>query len=263
MAYASYFQDIYHQAQIALQRIVFHLKNFSGQNGVNTFHTIGGLSSDISNEWITDSLELLKFLDDDYLPFNYLALKSGFWSNKLKQKGIIHNVIALDFSLSGPNARALGINYDIRKNHPYYFYKDVTFEVPLGVNGDTLDRFLIRLEEISQSTSIIAQVLENLPTDKVNEKINDMVTKEEYLNNILSIKSAMTTKDFNYSSIEGVNGELGLSLFTTANGINRAKLKTGDFGAVMALNQILAEISIENASLVISSLNLSIQGVER
>jgi NADH-quinone oxidoreductase subunit D len=70
---------------------------------------------------------------------------------------------ALNYGFTGPNLRAAGVDYDVRAMNPYSSYEDFEFDIPVGTNGDTYDRFIVRNEEIWQSLRIINQALNNLP----------------------------------------------------------------------------------------------------
>ena len=75
--------------------------------------------------------------------------------------------------------KACGINYDLRKVSPYYYYGDVEFEVPLGSKGDVYDKYLVRMEEIRQSLKIVTQVLDYLPTGPVNVDLEGVSLPEK------------------------------------------------------------------------------------
>jgi NADH-quinone oxidoreductase subunit C/D len=83
------------------------------------------------------------------------------------QSVVLDSDIILKWFVTGPNARASGINLDWRRDNPYYFYSDVEFEIPLGAKGNIYDRCLIRIEEILQSIHILFQILDNLPTGQL------------------------------------------------------------------------------------------------
>src|ERR1044071_7362528 len=70
---------------------------------------------------------------------------------------------ALNYGFTGPNLRAAGVDYDVRVMNPYSSYEDFDFTVPVGTNGDTFDRFMVRLEEMKQSISIINQAIQKMP----------------------------------------------------------------------------------------------------
>jgi NADH:ubiquinone oxidoreductase subunit D len=81
---------------------------------------------------------------------------------------VISTEEAIAYSLTGPLARASGVNYDVRKAFPYSGYERFDFDVPLGTKGDNYDRFLVRFNEITESLRIIEQGLRDLPDGPVN-----------------------------------------------------------------------------------------------
>src|SRR5580692_2316828 len=88
-----------------------------------------------------------------------LLLKNRIFLDRLENVGVISAADAVALGWTGPCLRASGVSYDIRKTHPYLKYDEVEFDVPVGVKGDTLDRFLVRLGEIRQSKRIIEQAI--------------------------------------------------------------------------------------------------------
>ena len=111
--------------------------------------------------------------------------------------GVISGEEAVAIGLSGPALRGSGVAWDIRKSRPYAAYADMDFDIPLGENGDTYDRYLVRLEEMRQSRRIIDQALDNLPDGPVNAKLPKIVKPP--------------VGDY-YHSIEGPKGEIGCYL---------------------------------------------------
>ena len=84
-------------------------------------------------------------------------------STACRGTGVITTQDALDFGFTGPCLRANGVNYDVRKAQPYWVYDRIDFDVPVGQNGDNYDRYLMRMEEMKQSSSIIRQALKQMP----------------------------------------------------------------------------------------------------
>src|SRR5258708_34508855 len=95
-----------------------------------------------------------------------MLLKNRIFLDRLTGIGAISGQEAKSLGWTGPCLRSTGVSYDIRKAHPYLKYDEVDFDVPVGTNGDTLDRFLIRLEEIRQSRRIIEQTLDRMADDR-------------------------------------------------------------------------------------------------
>jgi NADH-quinone oxidoreductase subunit C/D len=141
--------------------------------------TVGGVRSDIPPGWISNCLEFLGLLEKELLTEYKFLTNSSFWFERL-QCGTIQRKEAMEWGITGPALRACGVNYDLRKRDPIYFYKDVSFDVPLGINGHIYDRFLVLVEEIFQSLKIISQVLENIPTGKIiSEDINSFYNMDK------------------------------------------------------------------------------------
>lgn len=130
------------------------------------FNTIGGCLFDLPAGWIPMASETLRFTSDELNKIYNQKLQSSLWAEKFPLKKNSGRDL-LEQSVSGPNLRASGVNFDLRKNEPYYFYSEVDFEVPIGIFGTSYDRFIIRFEEIKQSIKIILQVLDNLPYGKL------------------------------------------------------------------------------------------------
>ena len=98
---------------------------------------------------------------------------------------------ALEYSFTGPNLRAAGVDYDVRVMEPYCSYEDFDFEVPVGTTGDTYDRFQVRQEEIRQSIRIIEQALAKMPEGSYKADLPEfyLPPKEEVYNINLSLQN--------------------------------------------------------------------------
>lgn len=131
---------------------------------------------------------------------------------------------ALEYSFTGPNLRAAGVDYDVRVATPYSSYQDFDFKIPVGTSGDTYDRFTVRNEEMWQSLEIIKQAIRNIPDGPPHADIPDffLPPKQEVYNNmealIYHFKIVMGETDIPkgevYHCVEGGNGELGFYLIS-------------------------------------------------
>src|ERR671938_343299 len=95
--------------------------------------------------------------------YEALLSENRIWLGRTVGIGVISAADAIDIGLSGPALRGSGVAWDLRKSRPYAAYADLDFDVPVGENGDTYDRYLVRLEEMRQSRRIVQQALKNLP----------------------------------------------------------------------------------------------------
>lgn len=156
-----------------------------------------------------------------------LLSKNRIFIDRMCNVGVICADEAVAYGLTGPMLRACGVNYDVRKVFPYSGYEHFEFEVPLGSKGDNYDRFLVRLNEIHQSFSIVEQALKNLPDGPIN--IDDphiiMNPKDEVYSSIegtinqfeLVFRGIEPPAGDVYLPVEGGNGELGFYIVSDSS----------------------------------------------
>ena len=136
---------------------------------------IGGLWWDIYPEFeerVRDFLDILPGRIDEY---ETLLNANRIWLSRTVGIGVLSAEEAINLSLTGPVLRGSGVNFDVRKAQPYSSYEEFEFEVPLGENGDTYDRYLVRMEEMKQSALIIEQALDGLPEGPVMAKVPKVI----------------------------------------------------------------------------------------
>ena len=137
-----------------------------------SYGRVGGLKADLP-EGINERLEpALKKTEKEIDEVNALLTRNRIFVDRTRDIGILSKENALNYSITGPLARASGINYDVRKSFPYFVYDRVDFEVPLGERGDSYDRYLVRMEEMRQSIRIIRQCMKDIPGGPVNIDAN-------------------------------------------------------------------------------------------
>jgi NADH-quinone oxidoreductase subunit D len=135
-----------------------------GARITTNYMRIGGVAFDIPEEF----LPALDRLINDDLPKRFEELEQLIVGNEIilmraRDVGVVTPAMAINASLSGPMLRSAGIPWDIRKADPYCVYDRVKFEIPVGYNGDSYDRMVIRIEEMKQSLRIIRQCVSDLP----------------------------------------------------------------------------------------------------
>jgi len=128
-----------------------------------SYGRIGGVKGDLP-EGIADRIEsALKKTDKEIREVHSLLTRNRIFVDRTRDVGVLTRENALQYSITGPLARASGINYDVRKAFPYFVYDRMHFDVPLGKRGDIYDRYLVRMEEMRQSIRIIRQCLKEIP----------------------------------------------------------------------------------------------------
>ena len=228
---------------------------------------IGGLERDFPKKaWdkIHAFIESLpKALDE----FETLLSRNRIFMDRTIGAGPISAERALNYGFTGPNLRAAGVDYDVRVATPYSSYEDFDFQIPVGVTGDTYDRFMVRQEEMHQSLSIIKQAIAKLPEGPIHADVPDIYLppKEEVYNNmealIYQFKIVMGESNVPagevYHSVEGGNGELGFYLISDGGRTPfRLSLRRPCFIYYQAYTEMIKGAMLSDAILTLSSLNV-------
>jgi NADH-quinone oxidoreductase subunit C/D len=124
---------------------------------------IGGVAQDLPQGWDKLVREFVEWMPKRLDEYEKAALKNGILRSRTIGVANYDSKQAFDWGVTGPNLRATGINYDLRKARPYSGFENFEFEVPIAHNGDVYDRAMVRLEEMRQSVRIIKQCLDNMP----------------------------------------------------------------------------------------------------
>lgn len=227
---------------------------------------IGGMAQELPIGWVTDCLEVVKLIEKNIEEVDRLLTKNKIWVDRTRVCPV-SAADAIAWGYTGPCLRASGVNYDIRKANPYYFYKDVDFEIPVGHTGDTYDRYLVRMEEMRQSLKIVNQVLANLPSGPVQslDKRVCIPPKKEVYTNIeglmnhfmLIMKGVRPPVGEIYSSTEAANGELGFYVISDG-GQNpyRVKVRPPCFAIYQSFSEVVHNKMISDAVAELGSMNI-------
>jgi len=139
------------------------VEDVTGARLTISYGRIGGVKGDIP-ENLGEKLEsALKKVEKELYEVDRLLTRNRIWVDRTRDIGILTREDAVSYAVTGPLARASGINYDVRKAHPYLVYDRMDFDVPLGEKGDNYDRYLVRMEEMRQSIRIIRQAMREMP----------------------------------------------------------------------------------------------------
>lgn len=212
-----------------------------GARQTYTYIRFGGVSADIPSEFIP---ALQRFLTDfPAMLEEYHSLLTGneILYHRLKNTGVISGQRALEIGLTGPALRASGVDYDIRKVEPYGIYDRFDFSVPLGQVGDCWDRYIVRMEEMKQSASIVAQALEQMPEGTVMATVPKMLKPPA---------------GEVYHSIENPRGELGYYIVSDG-GVNpyRLHVRRPSFINLQVLNETCQGLLIGDVVAVLATLD--------
>jgi len=228
---------------------------------------IGGFERDFSPKAWEKIHRFLKEFPKVLKEFESLLERNRIFMDRTIGVGGITGERALEFSFSGPNLRAAGVDYDVRVAKPYSSYEDFDFTIPIGTNGDVYDRFMVRQGEMWQSLSIIEQAIKNLPDGPFHGKVPDfyLPPKEEVYNNmealIYHFKIVMGETDVPkgevYHCVEGGNGELGFYLISDGGRTPyRLHMRRPCFIYYQAYPEMIKGSMLSDAILTMSSMNV-------
>src|SRR5262245_43843484 len=140
----------------------------SGQRFHPSYTRVGGLMADVTDDWITKVRNFVRDFHRAHGDITRLLNRNRIFIDRTKAIGVLSKEDAINFSCTGPIARASGVVYDLRKNEPYLAYPDFEFKVVCATAGDCYARYLVRMEEMIESIKIVQQAIENLPSGPVN-----------------------------------------------------------------------------------------------
>ncbi len=171
----------------------------TGARMMCNYMRFGGCRVDLPAGWLDQAKKVVagfpRFLDE----YESLLVSNEILMDRTQDVGVLSKELAISAGISGPMARASGVDYDIRKVDHYSIYDRFAFRVPLGSHGDVYDRFMIRLLEMRESVNILQQAMRDIPEGP----IVDPKTK---------IRGFRPKPGEAYGRIEGPKGELGFYL---------------------------------------------------
>ncbi|MFN4879747.1 MAG: NADH-quinone oxidoreductase subunit D [Flavobacteriia bacterium] len=242
-------------------------EELSGARLTTNMGRIGGFERDFTPVFHEKLKSFLKTFPKAFEEFDSMLARNRIFMDRTKGAGPISAERALSYSFSGPNLRAAGVDYDVRAMNPYSSYEDFDFIIPVGVNGDTYDRFMVRQEEIRQSLRIITQAYNNLPEGDYKADLPDfyLPPKADVYNNmealIYHFKIVMGETELPvgevYHAVEGGNGELGYYLISDGGRTPyRLQFRRPCFIYYQAYPEMIKGMPISDAVLTLSSINV-------
>lgn len=195
---------------------------YTGARITTSATRVGGMMADLPEGWEKGLSDFLDQFPRTLDEIDSLLTTNAIHLGRTQGVGVISGEEALNHGFTGPNLRASGVPYDVRKDRPYYDYETYDFAVPVGEHGDCYDRYLVRMEEMRQSVRILRQALERLPGGPINvpdprislpsktDCMNDMESMIHHFKLIMEGIPAPPTDT--YFSVEGSKGELGMYL---------------------------------------------------
>ncbi len=241
-------------------------EHLTGARFTTSYTRIGGMTRDLPKGFVE---RVRKFIDE-FLPIvdetDQLLTRNQIFIDRTRDIGVITKDRAIAYGITGPNLRASGVDYDVRKAHPYLGYEQYEFDIPIGTVGDCYDRYLVRMEEMRQSVRIIKQVLDTLPDGPINyedpknrlpEKERVLMSMEELIHHfIIATQGVDVPPGEIYFGHENPKGELGFYIVSKGGGVpHRLKIRSPSFVNLSIVPELLPGHMISDVPAVLGSLD--------
>jgi NADH-quinone oxidoreductase subunit D len=249
------------------ERIYELFEEVCGSRLTTNIGRIGGMERDFTPAFHKKLKDFLKTFPARFEEFAGLLERNRIFMDRCIGAGPISAERAMEYGFTGPNLRAAGVDYDVRVMSPYSSYEDFDFIIPVGLNGDTYDRFMVRQEEIRQSLKIINDAYNNMPEGDYHADVPefylpekpDVYTKMEAL--IYHFKVVMQETPIPvgevYHCVEGGNGELGFYLISDGGRTPyRLHFRRPCFIYYQAYPEMIRGSLLSDAILTMSSMNV-------
>ena len=210
------------------EKVYTLLEGWVGARLTTSATRIGGMAADVPDGWTGGLDQFIKTFPRTLDEVERMLTRNAIWVGRTVGIGAMTAAEAINYGLSGPMARASGVAWDIRRDTPYLDYETYDFDIPVGTNGDVYDRYLVRMEELRQSTRILEQALDRLPDGPVNvsdhrvilppksRAMNDMESMIHHFKQVM--EGARPPIGECYVAVESPKGEKGYYMVSDGTG---------------------------------------------
>lgn len=221
----------------------------SGARMMHNFIRVGGIKEDLPDNFVDLIRELLPDIRYDVEESDRLLSFNEIFVSRTRGVGSIDADTAIAYGMTGPCLRACGVRYDVRKADSYSVYDRFDFDIPVGTNGDSWDRYFVRVQEMYESLRIVEQALELMPDGPVSS---------------LGRRLIRPAKGDVYVRAENPRGEIGVYLVSdSTDKPYRVKVRPPSFCNLSALKHMLKETWIADAVVILGSLDIVLGEVDR
>jgi len=209
----------------------------------------GGVMHDLHPDFVRKVKEVMAQLKKNLPEYDRLLTGNIIFQKRTQGIGLLSQEDIISLGVTGPIARASGLNCDVRKLHPYDGYEKLDFKEIIATKGDSYTRYLVRLEEMKQSMHIVEQLIDNIPEGSYREKTKAVIKlpKGEY-----------------YQRVETARGEFGIYLVSDGGSKPyRIKYRTPNFSNLAALKPMAVGSKIGDLVAIMATLDLIIPDIDR
>lgn len=241
-------------------------EQLTGARFTTSYTRVGGQIRDLPGGFAGAVKHFLDELEPVIDEIDKLLSRNRIFIDRTQDIGVITKAEAIAYGITGPNLRGSGVEFDVRKAHPYLDYDKYEFDVPVGTKGDCYDRYLVRMEEMRQSVRILRQVFASLPEGPINvadakgllpKKEKVLMKMEELIHHfIIATQGIDAPAGEVYFSAENPKGELGFYINSTGGGVpHRLKIRSPSFLNLCILSKLLPGHMVSDIPAVLGSLD--------
>lgn len=256
------------------EKILDLFEEISGARMFPSCWRIGGLARDATEAFIDGAKAFLKGFPALWTDLDKLLTNNYVWCERLKGVAIIDKELCTQFLCSGPLLRAAGVAFDLRKAYPYLDYANYQFDIPVYQEGDSYARYLVRMEEMKQSASLVQQALDKLKPGpiicddfKVALPPRSMLARsmEAVIHQFKLVSEGIHPPAGElYSCVESARGELGYYLVSDgSNRPYRLRVRSPSFAHVHVLEEVIKGCLLSDVVVAIASVDPIMGDVDR
>lgn len=235
---------------------------------------IGGVAHDLPRGWDKLVREFLDWMPKRLDEYEKAAMKNSILVGRTKNVAVYNTKEALEWGVTGPNLRATGLDFDLRKARPYSGYENFEFEVPIAHNGDCYDRGMLRVQEMRQSLRIIEQCLQHMPEGpyKADHPLTTPPPKERTLQHIETLITHFLQVSWGpvmpageaFQMIEATKG--ANSYYLTSDGSTmsyRTRIRTPSFPHLQQIPAVIRGSMVSDLIAYLGSIDFVMADVDR
>jgi len=248
------------------EKIYNLIERLTGARFTTSYTRVGGQTRDLPEGFPQAVREFVEGFRKSLGEVEGLLTRNPIFIDRTKDVGVISAADAIAYGLSGPNLRGSGVDHDLRRKHPYLGYENYDFEIPVGTVGDCFDRYLVRMEEMRQSTRILEQVLDKLPSGPINvvdtkstlpDKVAVLTKMEELIHHfIITTQGIDAPAGEVYFGAENPKGELGFYIYSKGGGVPyRLKIRAPSFCNLSIIPKVVPGHMVSDVVSILGSLD--------
>lgn len=249
-------------------------EQLTGARFTTSYTRVGGQVRDLPEGFIANLEQFLDECSKSIDEISKLLDRNKIYLIRMLDVGTISSEDAINWGMTGPNLRGSGVTRDLRKDNPYLGYENYDFDIPIGENGDSYDRYLVRMEEMRQSIRIIRQVLADLPGGPVNiaDSKNMLPAKDKVLTSmeelihhfIVATQGIEAPAGEVYFGAENPKGELGFYINSKGGGVpHRMKIRSPSFVNLSILDHMVPGHMVSDVPAILGSLDFVLGECDR